>query len=280
MLPSSSADAVGDNSTPGPSCNQASSPSLTLGNMANFSRDGWFLPPQQWMSLPSLPAVSMMGGLPPVPGFLVGLIKQETFVDFTLLRLCSIENLPLTSTPNLQLDRLVKTLQPVCTFEDWAEAWAVFAFIVIKNATHKLPSSLAYFILIPKAHRDVPGSGWLAYDTAFRKQTANNPLISWATGDPTLYMATVLTSGVKKVGQVSARQLHMKPVLSGQRSQCRAWNFSSCKFAVQCIYAHCGGDNKARVCHSAKATALPGDDNRRCHRSPSSVSAIKKSRSK
>eukprot|EP00794_Sanderia_malayensis_P007681 gene7681-8517_t len=39
MLPSSSADSVGDNSTPGPSYNQASSLSLTLGNMANLSQD-------------------------------------------------------------------------------------------------------------------------------------------------------------------------------------------------------------------------------------------------
>eukprot|EP00794_Sanderia_malayensis_P013030 gene13030-biopygen10388 len=217
-----------------------------------------------------------MGGLPPVPGCLASLIEKIEFVDFSLLRLCNISRLPTMSPSSAQLDRLLKTLQPIATFVDWAEAWAVFASVVLKFTPDKLSSLLAYFLVIGKAHRDIQGMGWLAYDAAFRKQAGNNASLSWAVLDPTLYISTVLTSGVHRTSPEN------KPrAFSSRNNACHRWNKGSCHYGRSCRFVHacmvCEGDHRGRDCPMTGDTSeRQGDKQKR----PRSLSPppMKKSR--
>ncbi len=80
------------------------------------------------------PGVSVSGVLPLVPGYLVNMIKRNIFVDFVLLRPVNLDKLLPVEPVGAQLARLLRCdknseLQPIKTFQDWAEAWAVFASI-------------------------------------------------------------------------------------------------------------------------------------------------------
>eukprot|EP00794_Sanderia_malayensis_P021458 gene21458-biopygen1063 len=272
-LPASASAAEEIHPISGPAASHTQSPAPQPRNLAALP---WFLEPQQWLSLPSSQAVSVMGGLPPVPGYLASLIEKNEFIDFSLLRLCNISRLPTMSPSSAQLERLLKTLQPIATFVDWAEAWAVFASVVLKFSPDKLPSLLAYFLVVAKAHRDIPGMGWLAYDAAFRKQAANNASLSWAVLDPTLYISTVLTSGVHHTSQA-----HKPQAFSGRNNVCQRWNKGICTFGRACHYVHacmvCQGDHTVRECPmTGDKLARHGDNQKR----PRSLSPppLKKSR--
>eukprot|EP00794_Sanderia_malayensis_P001375 gene1375-biopygen1124 len=216
-------------------------------NLGALASESWLLDPQQWLSLPSTQAVSVMGGLSPVPGYLANMVEKQEFVDFILLRICNIARLPTISPSSAQLERLLKILEPIRAFADWAEAWGVFASVVVKFAPHRLPALLAYFLIIAKAHRDVPGMGWLAYDLAFRKQAANDSLISWAVVDPTLYLSTVLTAGIQQ-----APQARTAPAIRARKGFCTSSNKSSCSYGNTCRYLHacssCEGNHQVREC--------------------------------
>ncbi len=143
------------------------------------------------------PAVLVIGGLPPVPGWLVTMIHKNQYVDFALLRLCNLNVLPNIAPTGVQLSRLLRLeLQPILTFIDWAEAWAVYSSIVAQKHADKLGDLLHYFLLISKANRDVQGAWWLAYDTAFRRHATGNTSVLRTMLDPTLYMSTVVADGV------------------------------------------------------------------------------------
>eukprot|EP00794_Sanderia_malayensis_P008678 gene8678-biopygen6952 len=94
------------------------SPPSWLEHLVGLQSDAWRNAPPQFMSLPPVSAVSVMGGLPPIPGYLVAAIERGEFVDFMLLRLCNIAALPTVPPSSVQLDRLLKTLPPIATFED------------------------------------------------------------------------------------------------------------------------------------------------------------------
>ena len=118
----------------------------------------------------------MSTSLPPVPGYLVGKIVNNEFVDFVLLRPCNLTKLPSSEPNSGQLAKLFKVdLLPVETFSEWAEAWAVYAGVLARKAPGNMPSLVGYFLLISSASRDFGGSGWLEYDGAFRQHAAENP---------------------------------------------------------------------------------------------------------
>ena len=51
--------------------------------------------------------------------------------------------------------------------------------VLAKDAPANISSLISYFLLLSTASRDVPWSGWLDYDAAFRKQVVNNPSENW-----------------------------------------------------------------------------------------------------
>ena len=143
-------------------------------------------------SQPSLPAVSVSTSIPPVLGYLVGKIVNNEFVDFALLRPCSLKKVPSSEPNSGQLAKLFKVdLLPVEAFsewaEAWAEAWAVYAGVIARKAPGNMPSLVGYFLFISSASRDFGDSGWLEYDGALRQHAAENPDVAWGE-DPTKFM--------------------------------------------------------------------------------------------
>ncbi len=97
----------------------------------------------------------------------------------------------------LQIERYFRgEMSPIRSFYDWVEAWAVHGAVVADKTPHKVADQFAYFLLLAAAHRDIPGLGWLDYDTAFRKYASGKPFIVWGEVMPTLWMTTVLARTV------------------------------------------------------------------------------------
>ncbi len=203
-----------------------------------------------------LPAVSVVGGLPSVPGWLVSMINKNQYVDFALLGLCNLNVLPNIAPTGVQLSRLLRLeLQPILTFIDWAEAWAVYSSIVAQKHADKLGDLLRYFLLIVKANGDVKGTGWLAHDTAFQKQATGNTSVSWTLLDPTTYMSTVVADGVNNqvpLPSASAHPSSFSVPRSRQRNVCYSWNSWECQYPRGCNFQHvcslCGGEHKRKDC--------------------------------
>ena len=82
-------------------------------------------------------------------------------------------------------------LLPIHTFQDWAEAWIVFASLYLQFHPDKVGQLMGYFLQISKIQRDSYSGGWLAYDRAFRKRVAENPSASWSDIDVNLFISNV-----------------------------------------------------------------------------------------
>ena len=113
---------------------------LPLQGVASVNNETLVFNPQQLLSQFSAPAISVMSGLPPVPGYIANMIQKNKYVDFALLRLCNLNSLPTVEPTGIQLARLLRTdLKPIESFVDWAEAWGVYAALVSKMAPKNLP---------------------------------------------------------------------------------------------------------------------------------------------
>eukprot|EP00795_Rhopilema_esculentum_P014766 gene14766-5873_t len=178
-----------------------------------------------------------------VPGHFVSKIQAAQYVDFNLLRPNNLKKLPTEEPSQFQLSKLLRSdLQNITTFADWSEAWAVYVGVLAKDTPANISSLISYFLLLSSASRDVPGSGWLEYDTAFRKQVVNNPSKNWGEVIPTLWMTTVLSQGSLKN---SIREGN-STTASKSSLPCFKWNDGECTMA-RCRYAH----NVCSVCRGA-----------------------------
>ena len=199
---------------------------------------------------PTGPAVSVSPALQPVPGYLVDKIKEGKFVDFNLLRPYNLKKLPVAEPNQLQLTKLFRTeFKKIQNFVDWAEAWAVYSGIIAKEAPEKVASLISYFLLLSSAQRDVPGSGWLDYDVAFRKHVVDNPSSNWGEVIPTLWMTTVLTRG-SHLQESKEGNLQHPPK---SNLPCFKWNAGECTYA-RCRFQHnmcsvCRGPHKRSDCN-------------------------------
>ena len=234
---------------------------LPLQGLASANNDTLVFNPQQLLSQYSAPAISVMGGLPPVPGYIANMIQKNKYVDFALLRLCNLNILPTVEPTSTQLTRLLRTdLHPIESFVDWAEAWAVYAALVAKVAPEKLAPLISYFLVVAKAHRDIPGKGWMEYDKAFRKQAADNLSLSWSVMDPTLYLSTVLTRGAHSSASYTKSQ--GQAASTARKDQvCFNWNSGGCNFP-RCKFRHvcsrCEGNHPRPSCEPKSQTRGEG----------------------
>ena len=248
--------------------------------LANLQKEAWGLNPEQFLSHSTTPAISVSGNIPPVPGYIANMVKKGQFVDFIFLRPCNLDRLPGVEPSGAQISRLIKSeLQPIKSFLDWSEAWAIYAGIVAQQTPEKIGNLISYFLLLAKTYRDVHGGGWLDYDRAFRKQAAEKKDLSWSCLEPTLYLSTVLTQGA------AAANKFAQPTKGEPKKDapiCSAWNFSTCIF-LRCKYRHvcqkCQGPHRQRDCREAEPLAASSASSKRRSRSPSPVTT-KKSRSK
>ena len=252
--------------------------------LANLQKEAWGLNPEQFLSHSSTPAISVSGNIPPVPGYIAKMVKKGQFVDFVFLRPCNLDKLPGVEPSGAQISRLIKSeLQPIKSFLDWSEAWAIYTGIVAQQTPEKIGSLISYFLLLAKTYRDVQGGGWLDYDRAFRKQAAEKKNLSWSCLEPTLFLSTVVTQGAA-VANKSAQP--SKVELKKDAPVCFAWNFSACTFP-RCKYRHvcqkCQGPHRQKDCREvgsvAASSAASSAASRRRSPSPSPVAA-KKSRAK
>ena len=199
---------------------------------------------------PTGPAVSVSPALQPVPGYLVDKIKEGKFVDFNLLRPYNLKKLPVAEPNQLQLTKLFRTeFRKIQNFVDWVEAWAVYAGIIAKESPEKVASLISYFLLLSSAQRDVPGSGWLDYDVAFRKYVVDNPSSNWGEVIPTLWMTTVLTRGSQPQESKEGNLQHQPK----SNLPCFKWNAGECTYA-RCRFQHnmcsvCRGPHKRLDCN-------------------------------
>ena len=196
-------------------------------------------------------ACSVSTAVQPVPGYLVSKIQAGQYVDFNLLRPNNLKKLPTEEPSQFQLSKLLRSdLQSITTFADWSEAWAVYVGVLAKDATANISSLISYFLLLSTASRDVPGSGWLEYDAAFRKQVVNNPAENWGEVIPTLWMTTVLSQGSLKNSIREGNSM----TASKSSLPCFKWNDGECTMA-RCRYAHnvcsvCRGAHKKKNCQT------------------------------
>ncbi len=205
--------------------------------------------------------VVVSAALSPVPSYLVELIRDKHFINFTLLRPINLKQLPQKEIPSSQLDRLLNTkLLPIRHFQDWGEAWAVYAGVVAQLAPDRVPSLISYYLLMASAAKEVRGAGWLEYDLAFRKHAAENPETDWGQLIPTLYVTTVLTKGAIGSGATSSSDFKAShPGSSNSASlYCFAWNKGGCT-RRGCRFPHvcsqCRGGHTADRCDLHKSPA-------------------------
>ena len=227
-----------------------------------FPVDAGHAMPQSLLPQPAvvISACSVSPALPPVPGYLVMKIQSGQYIDLALLRPVNLRKLPTEEPNQLQLTRLLRSeLQSISTFVDWSEAWAVYVAVLTKKAPEKISSLLSYYLLLSTAQRDIPGSGWLAYDSAFRKQVVDNPSDNWGEVVPTLWMTTVFTQVTQNtVVREGSGSNASKPILP-----CFKWNDGDCT-VPRCRFSHnvcssCRGAHKKLNCpemaQSAPSTA-------------------------
>ncbi len=117
-----------------------------LQNLTDVASSACGIQPQQWLAQRSLPAISVMGGLTPVPGYLVSIIEKNEFVDLALLRLKNIKDFPTLMQYSLQLEHQLKSkLEPICVFADWAEAWGFLCRWLLRISQISSPCSSLTF---------------------------------------------------------------------------------------------------------------------------------------
>eukprot|EP00795_Rhopilema_esculentum_P010008 gene10008-18634_t len=198
--------------------------------------------PQSTIGGSPAPHVAISSILPPVPSYMLDRIKLGHFVDFTLLRPCNLKHLPVAEPSPVHLAKLAKSeWQPICTFQDWSEAWAVHGAIIAQKCPDKVADHYSYFLLLTSAHRDIPGMGWLVYGIAFRKHAAEKDFDIWREVMPTLWMTTVLSRGT-----LPPRKIQTKSQLP-----CLKWNADICSYN-NCEFSHycqiCRGPHLKLVC--------------------------------
>ena len=265
-----------------PTSNLAAAQSSGVPSLANWNipKELFALNPQLFVtSQISEPGFSVAGVLPPVPGYIVNMVKNNIFVDFVLLRPANLNKLPPVEPVGAQLMRLLRCdknseLLPIHTFQDWAEAWIVFASLYLQFHPDKVGQLMGYFLQISKIQRDSYSGGWLAYDRLFRKRVAENPSASWSDIDVNLFISNVFKTSTRSSVASSSMTIDQSTNI------CFFWNKGHCKFDP-CRFQHvcfaCKGSHRVDECFRVSQDSFQKKSRRR---SPSPESPPRKKKSK
>ena len=180
------------------------------------------------------------------------MVSNGLFVELVLLRPCNLVQLPQAEPVCVQLIKLVKcennsSMQPICSFLDWAEVWCVYASIMFHVKRDRLGDLLSYSLAIAKMSRETGhfGMDCLDYDRLFRLRAAGNANVSWGEYDVSLYFGHVF----KKSGSQETK-LPSSASMDG-RNICFKWNKSICDFHPW-RYLHictcCNGNHPFKTC--------------------------------
>ena len=120
----------------------------------------------------------------------------------------------------------------------WAEAVAIFSFILVWHFPHCWRDLLQYQLLILCMHRHFSGRVWLAYDRAFCEHAAIQ-LTDWSCMNAQLF--NFRAAGASFCSPSSNESSDWKPIgSSGSIVVCKSWNGGRCMSPLSiCHYAHC-----------------------------------------
>ena len=77
-------------------------------------------------------------------------------------------------------------------FGDWCDTFAVFMGIFVQKAPGKVTELIAYYLLISKAVKESPNSGWLNYNNLFKESAWNYSSLTWGIVKPSLWVTHML----------------------------------------------------------------------------------------
>ena len=131
------------------------------------------------------------------------------------------------------LARIVRTeMSSIKNFGDWCDAFAAFVGIFAKKAPRKIDDLTAYYLLISKAVKENPNSGWLRYDKLLRKTASNDSSPAWGIAEPSFWVTHLLGSSKILVRNFESQ----KPI-------CQLFN------QKRCFYTDCKYNQVCKFCY-------------------------------
>ena len=135
-------------------------------------------------------------GLPPVPAKLVQKIQRGDFVDMAELLRDNMElerRQPATEGQRNAIWPAGKAnRREVPDILSWITCFGMYASVVCDKTPGRVRELLTYQTVLVREARRCGGKGWLAYDTMFRQQAANNVKVDWSVLNTSLYANTFL----------------------------------------------------------------------------------------
>ena len=220
-------------------------------------------PVAQGVSAPassSLPDFVVGPGFPPVSGKLVSAIVSGAFVELALL----LEDPSDVEDPSFSLwdDRLVlrprRKRKQITDIVAWVQAFGIYTLVMCSYFPHRAPDLTRYNLLILRTSQQFPGSSWLAYDRAFRREAAARRLLDWSRMNSDLFnfhTATAATSTQPSAGM--PRPVWEASGTPSSPSICRSWNagrcsssYQLCRFRHSCDFPGCTAVHRRSLVHA------------------------------
>ncbi len=131
----------------------------------------------------------------------------------------------------------------------WTTAFLIYIDILIEKHAKRVKELLKYTTVIRSFAENMAGSGWVEYDTKFRKKQERDPTRSWATIDMELYAGMLLYNTSPKPTFYGWPQDGVRNNFSFRRktegAACFDYNGGFCRFGVsRCRFSH-----KCNVCN-------------------------------
>jgi len=127
-------------------------------------------------------AMSLRGGLPPIPAKLVKRIQDGSFVEMSELL---PDFLRRASLP----DEISKSLKPrpqsVGNIVEWVRCFGSYIAVISRSQPHRVADLLGYQNLVITSHLDFPDFKWEEYDREFRLLASASPISQWSVMDST-----------------------------------------------------------------------------------------------
>jgi len=251
---------------------------------------------QQWplSALNTTPSASgskhvlVAPGLPCLSQRIIDKIVAGEYVDFS--ELPPVRGLSRSLPPYLegqvivvQAEDLMASRKLIPNFETWAQCFALYAAVVISHDPSRAGDLMAYSHSIAAMAKKYPWPSWIAYDQAFREESAGIPGRLWGKEDFSIYARCFNWGPVAPADgcwicqslEHQADRCPLKPPsLKRPRMErkgrseepCRKFNNNDgyCSFGAKCRFPHkcftCGGPHPYTRCPRSSARRDQGKD--------------------
>ena len=213
-------------------------------------------------------------------------MEMKEFLADNMALMQQLESVP-GMPPISMLGSMRPRLRDITSLPTWC--YCFLGYMAIRTSDPVTRDQLTYARLLIREARRHGGTGWLAYDRAFRQQAAADPTQRWNTLIPGLQASTIL--GQRTAGQglfcTLCREVDhsraqcalacLEPPTTTSGAQptrssrpyntrrrldniCISWNKGNCIFPGQCSYRHvcatCQLPHKARDCVKTPITSV------------------------